>query len=47
MDDEYFQTALQEQNLGPKYKNEEINTLVKSINDLAAIFNDISILVIE
>lgn len=47
MDDEYFQTTLREQNLGPKYKNEEINTLVKSINDLAGIFNDISVLVVE
>jgi syntaxin 16 len=47
MDDEYFQTALKENNLGPKYKNEEINGLVKSINDLAVIFKDISVLVVE
>lgn len=47
MDDEYFQTRLQEENLGPKYKDEEITSLVKSINDLAGIFKDLSVLVVE
>ena len=30
-----------------KYKDEEITHLVKSINDLAGIFKDLSVLVVE
>lgn len=37
----------QEENLGAKYKDEEISNLVKSINDLAGIFKDLSVLVVE
>ena len=33
--------------MGPKYKDEEITNLVKSINDLAGIFKDLSVLVVE
>ena len=50
MDDGYFQTELQsmqEKGLQGKYKDEEIQNLVKSINDLASIFKDLSVLVIE
>lgn len=32
---------------GPQYKDEEITNLVKSINDLAGIFKDLSVLVVE
>jgi syntaxin 16 len=37
----------QEEHLGAKYKDEEITNLVKSINDLAGIFKDLSVLVVE
>ena len=35
------------QDSGAKYKDEEISHLVKSINDLASIFKDLSVLVVE
>lgn len=49
LDDEYFLSEMQKQdeNLGAKYKDEEITNLVKSINDLAGIFKDLSVLVVE
>ena len=48
MDDEYFQSQQQQEDtMGPKYKDEEITSLVKSINDLAGIFKDLSVLVVE
>ena len=37
----------EELNMAPKYKDEEITNLVKSINDLAGIFKDLSVLVVE
>lgn len=33
--------------MGSRYKDEEITNLVKSINDLAGIFKDLSVLVVE
>lgn len=47
IDDQYFQSELQMQDSGAKYKDEEISHLVKSINDLASIFKDLSVLVVE
>lgn len=50
LDDKYFQTELQsmqEKGLSARYKDDEIQNLVKSINDLASIFKDLSVLVIE
>ena len=38
---------MQEKGLSARYKDEEIQNLVKSINDLASIFKDLSVLVIE
>ena len=38
---------MQEKGFGLQYKDEEIQNLVKSINDLASIFKDLSVLVIE
>lgn len=47
LDDGFF-AQLQEQNeLDTRHSDEEINGLVKSINDLAAIFKDLSVLVVE
>ena len=37
----------QDESITTRYKDEEINHLVKSINDLASIFKDLSVLVIE
>jgi syntaxin 16 len=37
----------QEESFSTRYKDDEISNLVKSINDLASIFKDLSILVIE
>ena len=36
-----------EVSVSARYKDEEINNLVKSINDLATIFKDLSVLVVE
>lgn len=50
LDDKFFQNELQsmqEKGLSAQYKDEEIQNLVKSINDLASIFKDLSVLVIE
>ena len=48
MDDKYFATQLQmQEDNSTRYKDEEINQLVKSINDLAGIFKDLSVLVVE
>ena len=49
LDDEFFLSEMQKQedHLGAKYKDEEITNLVKSINDLAGIFKDLSVLVVE
>lgn len=50
LDDKYFQSELQsmqEKGISARYKDEEIQNLVKSINDLASIFKDLSVLVIE
>lgn len=49
LDDEYFLSEMQKQDqaLGSKHKDEEITNLVKSINDLAGIFKDLSVLVVE
>ena len=38
---------MQDKGLQTRYKDEEIQNLVKSINDLASIFKDLSVLVIE
>lgn len=38
---------MQDKGLSARYKDEEIQNLVKSINDLASIFKDLSVLVIE
>lgn len=38
---------MQEKGMSARYKDEEIQNLVKSINDLASIFKDLSVLVIE
>lgn len=46
--DDGFFAELQEQNeLDTRHSDEEINGLVKSINDLAALFKDLSVLVVE
>jgi syntaxin 16 len=49
LDDEFFLCEMQKQEEahGAKYKDEEITNLVKSINDLAGIFKDLSVLVVE
>ena len=51
IDDKYFETELEQSqvtvNQSARYKDEEINNLVKSINDLATIFKDLSVLVVE
>jgi len=38
---------MEERGFGLKYKDEEIQNICKSINDLASIFKDLSVLVIE
>jgi len=45
-DDQFFALELEKQD-STKYKDEEINHLVKSINDLAGIFKDLSVMVVE
>ena len=49
LDDNFFldEQQKQEHELRPKYQDEEITNLVKSINDLAGIFKDLSVLVVE
>lgn len=46
MDDGYF-VQLQQENDQSRYNDEEITNLVKSINDLATLFKDLSVLVVE
>ena len=49
LDDKFFQGQLQQQTetMSLQHKDEEIQSIVKSINDLAGIFKDLSVLVVE
>ena len=47
MDDQYFESLQQQEDMSAQYRDEEITNLVKSINDLASIFKDLSVLVVE
>jgi len=50
LDDQFFaeeSQQIQSQYLAARYKDEEISQLVKSINDLASIFKDLSVLAVE
>ena len=46
-DDGFFAELMEQSELDTRHSDEEINGLVKSINDLAAIFKDLSVLVVE
>lgn len=47
IDDQYFVQELQKQESLSKHSDEEITNIVKSINDLASIFKDLSSMVVE